>query len=180
MTLLFLTLALLGPYALLTAVGRVLPRARLAPRTRAKVGVSLLFLVTASGHFTQTAAMAQMLPPWVPSRVGIIYVTGVLELLGAIGIWVPGMAKPTGLCLILMLVGVFPSNVYAALNRVPFGGHESGPVYLLVRLPFQVMLIAWIYKATGQRWLQRATSAAGSGSRHEGETGSRRRRGPEA
>ena len=172
MTLLFLTLALLGPYVLLTAAGRVLRGARLAPRTRAKVGVSLLFLVTASGHFTQPAAMAQMLPPWVPSRVGIIYVTGVLELLGAIGIWVPGIARLTGLCLILMLVAVFPSNVYAALNRVPFGGHESGPVYLLVRLPFQIMLIAWIYKATGPRWLQGTMSAAGSGKR-AGRTGAR-------
>ena len=173
MTLLFLTLALVGPYAVLTAAGHLLPDARLAPRTRARVGVSLLFLITASGHFTQPAAMAQMLPPWVPSRVEIIYVTGVLELLGAIGIWVPRIAKPTGLCLILMLVGVFPSNVYAALNRVPYGGHESGPVYLLVRLPFQVMLIVWTYKATGQRWLQGATSAAASGER-AGRTGARK------
>lgn len=165
MTLLFLTLALVGSYALLTAAGRLLPGVRLAPRTRAKVGLSLLFLITASGHFTQTAAMARMLPPWVPSRVEIIYVTGVLELLGAIGIWVPGVAKLTGLCLILMLVGVFPSNVYAALNRVPYGGHGNGPVYLLVRLPFQVMLIVWVYKATGQRWFRGAASAATSGER---------------
>jgi hypothetical protein len=52
-----------------------------------------------------------------------------------------------------MLIGVLPSNVYAAFNYVPFGGHDHGPVYLLVRIPFQFLLIGWIYWATDQSWL---------------------------
>lgn len=153
MTLLFLTLALVGPFLLLTLAGRVSPGLGVAPRTRARVGVSLLLLVTASGHFVQADAMKEMLPPFVPFRLEIVYVTGVLELLGGIGIWVPRFAKAAGACLILMLIGVLPSNVYSALNRVPFGGHDLGPVYLLVRVPFQLLLIGWIYFATDQRWL---------------------------
>ncbi len=153
MTLLLLVAALVGPYAILTLAGHLRPAARISPRAKAKVGLSLLFLITASGHFLQTAAMAEMLPPVVPYRTAIIYVTGVFELLGAIGIWVPAVEKLTGVCLILMLIGVLPSNVYAAINHVPFGGHELGPLYLLVRVPFQFLLIGWVYWATGQSWL---------------------------
>jgi uncharacterized membrane protein len=162
MTLLFLTLALIAPYAFLTLTGWLSSRVRLAPRTRAKVGVSVLLLITASGHFLQGEAMAEMLPSFVPFRLPIIYITGVFEFLGAIGIWIPALERLTGACLILMLIGVLPSNVYAALNYVPFGGHEIGPGYLLVRVPFQLLLIGWIYYATDQHWL-RAFRTASSG-----------------
>jgi uncharacterized membrane protein len=35
--------------------------------------------------------------------------------------------------------------VYAAINRVEMGGHGAGPMYLLVRAPFQLLLIGWAY-----------------------------------
>lgn len=92
--------------------------------------------------------MAAMLPPAIPYRIELIYVTGVLELLGAIGVWIPRLMKLTGACLILMLIGVMPSNIYSAINHVDFGGHGAGPVYLLVRVPFQIFVIWWVYFAT--------------------------------
>jgi uncharacterized membrane protein len=67
--------------------------------------------------------MAQMLPAFVPYRVELIYLTGVLELAGAVGLWIPGLAKLTGVCLILMLLGLLPANIYSAFNQVDFGGH---------------------------------------------------------
>jgi uncharacterized membrane protein len=120
----------------------------LAPPARARVGLSLFFAFTALGHFVRTQDMAQMLPPFVPYRTEIIYVTGLLELAGAIGVWIPRLRKLTGVCLGLMLVGLLPANVYAAVNRVPFGGHEMGLPYLLVRVPFQLFAIGWTYFAT--------------------------------
>jgi uncharacterized membrane protein len=152
MQLFFLLLLLVVPYFVLTLAGRVDRRFDIAPRLRARVGLTLFFLFTAVGHFARTAAMAEMLPPWVPYRVEMIYVTGVLELLGAIGVWVPGLTRLTGICLIVMLIGVLPSNVYSAFNRVEFGGHGAGPIYLLVRVPFQIFVIWWTYFATGQNW----------------------------
>jgi uncharacterized membrane protein len=102
-----------------------------------------------------TEQMAAMIPPFVPARNAIIYLTGVFELLGAIGIWVPGFTKLTGLLLILMLIGLLPANIYSAMNRVDFGGHVAGPMYLLVRIPFQLFVIWWTYLATEQAWLRR-------------------------
>jgi uncharacterized membrane protein len=107
--------------------------------------------------------MAQMLPPFVPFRLELIYVTGILEWLGAVGLWIPRLITTTGVCLIVMLIGVLPANVYAAFNRVDFGGHDLGPAYLLVRVPFQFFVIWWIYKAAVQT--RGATPADGMGAR---------------
>lgn len=36
-------------------------------------------------------------------------------------------------------------NIYAAVNHVPMGDHAWGPVYLLIRVPLQLILIFWTY-----------------------------------
>ncbi|MCI0697438.1 DoxX family protein [candidate division KSB1 bacterium] len=128
---------------------------KIAPATRARVGLSFFFIFTALGHFIKTEEMAAMLPAFVPNRVAIIIVTGILELLAAIGVWIPRLKRITGLCIILMLIGFLPANIYSAINRVDFGGHGSGPAYLLVRIPFQFLVIAWAYFATEQQWLSK-------------------------
>jgi uncharacterized membrane protein len=155
MTLLFLLLLLVAPYLILTLLGRWFGAFKLAPSQRARVGLSLFFIFTSIGHFISTEAMAAMLPPSVPYRIELIYLTGVLELLGAIGVWIPRLMRLTGLLLILMLIGVLPANIYSAVNRVEFGGHGVGPAYLIVRLPFQLFVIWWTYFATEQDWFQR-------------------------
>ncbi|MGH7454950.1 MAG: DoxX family protein [bacterium] len=153
MTLLFLLLLLVVPYVLLTLAERWSAGWKIAPATRARVGLSLFFIFTAIGHFIKTEEMAAMLPAFVPNRVAIIILTGVLELLAAIGVWIPRLKRITGWCIMLMLIGFLPANIYSAINRVDFGGHESGPIYLLVRIPFQFLVIAWAYFATEQKWL---------------------------
>lgn len=100
--------------------------------------------------------MAEMLPPSVPYRIEIIYITGILEFLGAVGVWIPPLTKLTGFLLIVMLIGLVPANIYSALNRVEFGGHSAGPVYLLIRIPFQLFAIWWTYFATEQNWFRRS------------------------
>jgi uncharacterized membrane protein len=155
MTLLFLVLLLVGPYLLLILAGKWSSRFQIAPSKRARVGLSVFFIFTGLGHFIRTQAMAAMLPPNVPYRIELVYLTGILELLGAIGVWIPGLTRLTGLLLILMLIAILPSNIYSAINRVDFGGHEAGPVYLLVRIPFQLFVIWGTYFANGQKWFSR-------------------------
>lgn len=162
MQLLFLLLLLVTPYLLLTLTQRWTTSFKVAPATRARIGLSLFFAFTAIGHFIKTEEMAAMLPAAVPYRVELIYLTGLLELLGAIGVWIPPLRRLTGLCLILMLIGILPANIYAAINHVAFGGHEAGPVYLLVRVPFQILVIWWTYFATKTSALSYKTYHASS------------------
>jgi uncharacterized membrane protein len=112
---------------------------------RGRVGVALVFAFTGAGHFIKTSAMAQMLPAWVPMRLPLVYITGIFELLAAAAILVTPLARHAGLALCAFLLLIVPSNIYAAWQRVDFGGHAAGPVYLLVRIPLQFFLIGWVY-----------------------------------
>ena len=95
-----------------------------------------------------------MLPPSVPYRIELIYLTGILEFRGALGVWLPHLMRLSCFLLMLLLISILPANVYSALNRVEFGGHGAGPAYLLVRISFQLFVIWWTYFATEQDWFQ--------------------------
>jgi uncharacterized membrane protein len=109
------------------------------------VGLVLLFFFTASGHFVQTEPMTEMLPAFVPGRVALVYLTGLLEIAIAVGLAIPATRHTAGMAAIAALVLFFPANVYAAVNHVGMGGHEWGPVYLLIRAPLQATLIGWTW-----------------------------------
>jgi len=100
---------------------------------------------TGAGHFLMTEKMAEMLPPGMPARVELVYATGVLELVLAVAVLEPRLRRYVGWLLIASLLGFLPVNVYAALERVDMGGHAWGPIYLLIRVPLQLILIAWIW-----------------------------------
>lgn len=120
-------------------------------RAAGAVGLALLFIFTGSGHFLQTEVMAQMLPPWVPARIPLVYATGVLELAVAIAFFLPDTRRTAGWMAAAVLVLFFPANIYAALNHVPMGGYAWGPVYLLVRGPLQLAILGWVYWFTIKR-----------------------------
>jgi len=114
----------------------------LAPAGRA--AAAAMFVFTGVSHFPLAESMAAMVPPAVPAPLLVVYATGVLEILGGIGLLVPRTRRAAAWCLALFLVAVFPANVYAALNRVGLGGHADGPGYLWLRAPLQVFFLAWV------------------------------------
>ena len=148
MQILLLVLILLVPYALLSLSGASSSVLRLDQRMRARVALSIFFGFTGIGHFIKTDALVAMMPAALPYRLELVYLTGIFELLGAVGIWITQIRALTGACLIIMLIAFLPVNIYAALQRVDFGGHELGPVYLLARVPVQLLLIVWTAFAT--------------------------------
>jgi len=109
--------------------------------------LATLLLVTASAHFNRMKGdLVRMVPAWVPAPLLTIYVTGVCEALGAVGILLPGTRRWAGLALIVFLVAVFPANVKAARERLPVAGKPATP--LALRLPVQLLLIALLWWTT--------------------------------
>jgi uncharacterized membrane protein len=110
----------------------------------------IMFLFTGSTHFTAMKHdYAAMLPGFVPMKVSIIHITGALQILGAVGLLVPRTRRLAGLGLALLLVAMFPGNVYAALNEVPFRGEPPTPLWL--RAPMQLLFIGMIWWASINR-----------------------------
>ena len=142
--LVILLLILIIPY-LAARVLLAFSEYKLNPRVAAVIGISFLFIVTGLGHFLKSADMIQMLPSWVPERLLIVHITGIFEFLLAVGFLIHQTRRTTGYLAILALILFFPANIYAAINHMHMGGHELGPIYLLIRAPVQVFIIIWIY-----------------------------------
>ena len=154
MQLLVLFLLLVGPYIILTFVQKLSPEVKIPNPIKVRIGLSLMFLFTSMGHFVKTAEMAEMIPVIFPYREQIIFLTGFPELFGALGMWIPNLRKLSGIFLIAMLLGLLPFNIYAAIHRVAFGAHDIGPIYLVVRVPFQFFAMWWVYMATELDWFK--------------------------
>jgi uncharacterized membrane protein len=114
-------------------------------RGAAAIGLGMVFIFTGIGHFIETESMAQMLPPWVPGRTLLVYLTGVVELAIAVGFLMPQSRRFTGWLAAAVLVLFFPVNIYAAIHKIPMGGHAWGPTYLLIRTPLQAIILFWVY-----------------------------------
>lgn len=108
-------------------------------------GLGVAFIYFFIGHLVQTDGMVDMLPVWLPMRLELVYLTGVLELAIGIALFIPKFQQIAAKLAIVVFVAFFPANIYAALNSVGMGGHQWGPVYLLIRAPLQLVLIAWAY-----------------------------------
>jgi uncharacterized membrane protein len=108
-------------------------------------GLGLAFLFFFLGHIVKTDAMVEMLPPWLPFKVTTIYLTGAIELFVGIALFIPRLQTYAAKFGVIIFVVFFPANIYAALNSVGVGGHQWGVVYLLIRVPLQIILIAWAY-----------------------------------
>ena len=108
--------------------------------------LAVLFCFTGVAHFGPLSAeVEKMLPPWVPAPKATVFLTGALEILGAIGLIVPETRRLAGTCLIIFLVAVFPANVHAAKIKLSLRGQPVTPLWL--RAPMQVLfivLLAWV------------------------------------
>lgn len=122
-----------------------LTRRKLDTRKFSCWGLGVAFIYFFIGHFLQAVGMVEMLPEWVPMRVQLVYVTGLFELAIGIAFFIPKYQAIAVKLAIVVFVVFFPANIYAALNSVGPGGHQWGPVYLFIRAPLQVILIAWAY-----------------------------------
>jgi uncharacterized membrane protein len=135
---------LLGTFAVVLLTERARRRWEGAVPRAGRLALSALFLFTGISHFFLTARMAEMVPPPFPPTATVL-VTGVLEILGAVGLLVPRTSRTAAWCLLAFLLAVFPANVHAAWNHVGLGGHVDGPSYLFLRAPLQILFLGWTW-----------------------------------
>ena len=113
----------------------------------ARYALAVMFAFTGMAHFNRMRHdLVKMVPSFVPEPMAIIYFTGVLEWLGAVGLLLPGLQRWAGLGLIVMLVAMFPANVKAGLQAIPLRGKPATPLWL--RTPMQLLFIGLLWWST--------------------------------
>lgn len=110
--------------------------------------LALFFLAAGTAHFTATEAFAAIVPPPLPFKREIVWLTGAMELVFALGLLIPKTRRLTGWLLSAFLLAVLPANIYMALAHIPMGALDS-PAALWGRVALQFPLIALVLWACG-------------------------------
>jgi len=114
--------------------------------TPSAVALAILFTVTGISHFLFHGFFSSMVPAWIPYPAAVVTVTGVLELLGAVGLIIPETRELAGWCLIALLVAVFPANIEMLVTARAAQSSALVETLLWLRLPLQPLLIFLIYR----------------------------------
>ncbi|TCO30637.1 putative membrane protein [Pedobacter psychrotolerans] len=107
---------------------------------------SLLYILAGINHFIATPSYHIIMPKWLPAHGFLIYLSGVLEVILGIMLLFSRTKKLAALFIILMLIAFIPAHIYM-IQIAPFllGKILITPFMAWVRLPFQVLLIAWAW-----------------------------------
>src|SRR6059058_5630782 len=80
-----------------------------------RTALAIMFLLTASAHWGKRRPdLVRMVPPAFPAPGLLVTITGVLEIMGAIGLMIPATAPTAAACLAILLIAIFPANIHAA------------------------------------------------------------------
>ena len=114
----------------------------------ARIALSAMLVFTSITHFAFTKGMSMMIPGPIPYKTGIVYLTGIIEIIAAIGLLVPAFKVPAAWLLILFFIMLLPANIYAAIKHIDYQKASfdgNGLNYLWFRIPLQILFIAWTY-----------------------------------
>ena len=109
-----------------------------------RVLLALLFVAAGVWHLVRPGTYLRIMPPALPAPLLLVYVSGVAEIAGGLGLLLPATRRWAGWGLLALLVAVFPANVYMALI------HEQLDISGWVawgRLPLQLPLLWWVWRA---------------------------------
>ena len=129
----------------------VLSFATLIPRIVVRFLLAALFFAASVVHFFDPKLFLPIMPPQIPFPVACILLSGGAELLGAIGLVIPlrRVQIATGWGLALLLVAVFPANIYMAVAHVKIHGFPAQEWEAWARLSLQPVLIGMVLWGTG-------------------------------
>lgn len=114
-----------------------------------RVFTALPFIAVGIAHFTHDELFVAIMPPYLPWHHALVWLSGVFEILGGVGLLVPWARRFSAWGLLALLVAVFPANVHMAVNEVylPIEGAPQDPTALWLRLPFQLVIAAQVWAA---------------------------------
>ena len=115
-------------------------------------GLTVGLVFTGVSHFAMPDSFLVYFPSWVPFAKLIVYASGLVEIVGALALYVRRYRAQVGLVLAAYFVLIFPGNVYAAVagTEESLPGLVDAAWYPWVRLPFQALFVWWALRSTAE------------------------------
>lgn len=103
------------------------------------------YILSGLNHFVSADAYIAIMPDYLPWHSQLVFLSGLVEVGLGIAVLIPATRVPAAWGIIVLLIAVFPANLYVAMNDLPYVGDEPSTVLNWLRLPLQLVLIAWAY-----------------------------------
>jgi uncharacterized membrane protein len=112
-----------------------------------RIILAFLFIIFGSLHFIAPQLYVKIVPPYLPAHLPIVYISGVAEILGGIGLLVPSVRQAAAWGLVVLLIAILPANIYMATAHLSAPGIMGQSWAQWLRVPLQLPLIywAWVY-----------------------------------
>ena len=99
------------------------------------------FVLVGIEHFREPQKFVEIVPPYFPFALFLVYLTGAMEIAGGLGVIYPETREIAARLMLLFLIAVYPANLYMWTNDVPFNGTRLSTNGHLLRLGIQFLLI---------------------------------------
>jgi len=130
-------------------------------KTATKWLMAAFYVLAGVMHFVNPGFFVQIMPAYLPWHLELVYLSGVAEIVLGVLLLIPATSRLAAWGIIALLIAVFPANLNMALNEVqldpppPYG--QPSALANWMRLPFQLVLIAWAW------WYTRAPARVRAG-----------------
>tara|TARA_B100000242_G_scaffold291166_1_gene263973 strand:- start:1225 stop:1617 length:393 start_codon:yes stop_codon:yes gene_type:complete len=115
-------------------------------RKAALFSLSFFFIYVGIDHFLNPEFYLSIMPPVIPFHLEAVLISGFFEIIGGIGILISQLRKIAAWGLALLIIAVYPANIYMAVVPEAFPEY---PLYLLYfRLVLQFFIFYWAYLIT--------------------------------
>ncbi len=104
---------------------------------------SIFYTIVGVKHFIEPDYFLSIIPPYLPFHIELIYISGFFEILFGLMILFPKYRYYGSIGLILLLIAIFPANIYLAQNKEAQEAIGASQQIAIWRLPIQGILI-WI------------------------------------
>jgi uncharacterized membrane protein len=117
----------------------------------ARLAAVIMFVQVGIMHLSSPEELVYMIEGFMPFPHELVILTGITEILFALGLLWRRTRRPAAWLLMVQLVAMFPANIYVAVMDLPApGGLPASPWYTWSRLLFQPVFIWWIWKSSFQ------------------------------
>lgn len=116
-----------------------------------RTSLGVIFVAAGTLHFLAPGAYERIMPPYLPLHRELVYLSGALEILGGLGMLSERTRPAAGIGLVLLLVAVWPANLQMLLDARAADKPSWWIALLWARMPLQVLLAWWVWKASRLR-----------------------------
>ena len=110
-----------------------------------RVLLAISMITAGTLHWVIPDPFVKIVPAFLPYPLALVYISGVFEILGGVGLLVPLVSREAAWGLIALFIAVFPANINMAVNSIQMDGIPDSDLLRWGRLPLQAVLIAWAW-----------------------------------